>query len=169
MDGGVETMPYLPSFSPANSSRDRRIYTSFPQSAIKIKNATMVLAFHLGSSPITVGLEVGKDPRKCLQMYDPVLAIFIRTTFGRSYPEIGSHLDLGRFLSGNRIRTNILLFRFFTAYSEYSTIFTVACDCFVNSFNNNCLSMENSLKISTQFSGRNEKRIHTVVCQKILS
>jgi len=30
-------------------------------------------------------------------------------------------------------------FRLFTAYS---TIFTVACDCFVNSFNNNCLSTQ---------------------------
>jgi hypothetical protein len=58
MDGGVETMPYLPSFPPANSSRDKGIYTSFP-AGIKVNNATMVLAFHLGSSPITIGLEVG--------------------------------------------------------------------------------------------------------------
>jgi len=38
-----------------------------------------------------------------IQMYDPVLAIFIRTTFGRSYPEIGSHLDISQFLSRNQI------------------------------------------------------------------
>ncbi len=62
MDERVETMPYFPSFPPANSSRDKGIYTIFPQPAgIKVNNATMVLAFQLGSSPITVGLQVGTN------------------------------------------------------------------------------------------------------------
>jgi hypothetical protein len=67
---------------------------------------------------------IKEDPRKCLLIYDPISANFIRTIWGSIYPEIRSYINLVRFLSGNRIRLNILqIFAFFAIEIVYSACY----------------------------------------------